>query len=136
MKTPILGSAYVARSVNAADNRMLNLFPEIIPEGGKEPAYLQRAPGLATLVTLGNGREEVRGLWQLGQYMYAVCGNTFYKIDSAYTAVAKGVVVGSGPVSIADNGTQIAIAANWPSYIYNTATDVFSAVSDPGKSKT
>ena len=131
MKTPILGSAYVARSVNAADNRMINLFPEIIPEGGKEPAYLQRAPGLATLVTLGNGREEVRGLWQLGQYMYAVCGNTFYKIDSAYTAVAKGVVVGSGPVSIADNGTQIAIAANGPSYVYNVNTDVFSAVSDP-----
>jgi hypothetical protein len=35
MKTPILGSAYVARSVNAADNRMVNLFPEIVPEGGR-----------------------------------------------------------------------------------------------------
>jgi len=44
MKTPILGSTYVARSVNAADARMVNLFPEIIPEGGKEPAYLQRCP--------------------------------------------------------------------------------------------
>ena len=40
MKTPILGSAYVARSVNAADNRMVNLIPEIVPEGGKEPAFL------------------------------------------------------------------------------------------------
>ena len=34
MKTPILGSSYVARSVNAADNRMVNLFPEIVPECG------------------------------------------------------------------------------------------------------
>ena len=46
MKTPILGSTYVARSVNAADSRMVNLFPEIVPEGGKEPAFLNRAPGL------------------------------------------------------------------------------------------
>jgi hypothetical protein len=49
MKSPILGSAYVARSVNAADNRMINLFPEIIPEGGTEPAFLNRAPGLKFL---------------------------------------------------------------------------------------
>ena len=46
MKTPILGGAYTARSVNAADNRMINLFPEIVPEGGKEPAFLQRRAGL------------------------------------------------------------------------------------------
>jgi hypothetical protein len=74
MKTPILGSAYVTRSVNAADARMVNLFPEIIPEGGIEPAFLQRTPGLSPLVTLGLGRSEVRGLWTFGQYMYAVCG--------------------------------------------------------------
>ena len=49
MKTPILGSTYVARSVNAADARMVNLFPEIIPEGGSEPAFLNRAPGLGDL---------------------------------------------------------------------------------------
>ena len=32
MKTPILGQSYVARSINAADNRMINLFPEATPE--------------------------------------------------------------------------------------------------------
>jgi hypothetical protein len=64
MKTPILGSAYVARSVNAADNRMVNLFPEIVPEGGKEPAFLQRAPGLTALATIGIG--PIRGLWTYG----------------------------------------------------------------------
>ena len=55
MKTPILGSAYTARSVNAADARMVNLFPEVVPEGGKEPAFLQRAPGLELLATIGTG---------------------------------------------------------------------------------
>jgi hypothetical protein len=55
MKTPILGSSYVARSVNAADARMVNLFPEVIPEGGKEPAFLNRAPGLKLLANMGDG---------------------------------------------------------------------------------
>ena len=76
-KSPILGSAYVARSVNAADNRMVNLFPEIIPEGGKEPAFLSRAPGLRLLATVGDG--PVRGLWPFGVNLYVVSGTKLYK---------------------------------------------------------
>jgi len=129
MKTPILGSAYVARSVNAADNRMVNLFPEIVPEGGKEPAFLQRAPGLVLLLTAGTG--PIRGLWQFGGYGYAVSGNTLYQIDTNWIATAKGSVGGGGPVSMADNGTQLFIAANPDGYIYNAATDVFQQITDP-----
>ena len=129
MKTPILGSAYVARSVNAANNRMVNLFPEIVPEGGKEPAFLQRAPGLTLLATLGAG--PVRGLWQFGNYGYAVSGDTLYQIDSNWNAVAKGTVAGSGPVSMADNGTQLFVAVNPQGYIYNANTNVFQQITDP-----
>jgi len=129
MKTPILGSAYVARSVNAADNRMVNLFPEVVPEGGKEPAFLQRAPGLTRLLTAGIG--PIRGMWQYGDYGYAVSGNTLYQIDSNWNAVAKGTVAGSGPVSMSDNGTQLFIAANPQGYIYNVNTDVFQQITDP-----
>ncbi len=129
MKTPILGSTYVARSVNAADARMVNIFPEVIPEGGQEPAFLQRAPGLNLLATLGSG--PVRGLWTFGGYGYAVSGTTLYKIDTNWIATAKGVVTGAGPVSMSDNGTQLFIAANGPSYIYNATTDVFSPITDP-----
>ena len=129
MKTPILGSTYVARSVNAADNRLVNLFPEIIPEAGKEPAFLQRAPGLRTLATVGAG--PVRGLWQMNGVGYVVSGNEFYKINTSWTPTLLGSVAGTGPVSIADNGTQIFIAANGPSYIYNDNTKVYQQISDP-----
>jgi hypothetical protein len=129
MKTPILGSAYVARSVNAADNRMVNLFPEIVPEGGKEPAFLQRAPGLTVLATVGSG--PIRGLWTFGIYGYVVSGFTLFQVDSNWNAVAKGTVSGSGPVSMADNGTQLFIAANPLGYIYNASTDVFQQIIDP-----
>jgi len=132
MKTPILGSAYVARSVNAADNRMVNLFPEIIPEGGKEPAFLNRAPGLKFLATIGDG--PVRGLWVLKAdptRAFVVSGDKFYEINSSYTATLRGTVSGTGPVSMVDNGTQIFIATNPNGYIFNTSTNVFAQITDP-----
>ena len=128
MKTPILGSAYVARSVNAADNQMINMFPEVVPEGGKEAAFLQRAPGLNYLASLGAG--PVRGLWQFGDYGYAVSGTTLYKIDSDFNVVSKGTVSGTGQVSMVDNGTQLFIAAGATGYIYNSSTDVFAQITD------
>jgi hypothetical protein len=132
MKTPILGSAYVARSVNAADNRMVNLFPEVIPEGGKEPAFLNRAPALRFLASVGTG--PVRGLWSFRAdptRSFVVSGNELYEINFNYTATLRGTVGGTGPVSIADNGTQIFIAANPKGYIFNTATNVLAEIIDP-----
>jgi hypothetical protein len=129
MKTPILGQAYVARSVNAADNRMINMFPEAIPNEGKEAGFLNRAPGLRLLTTVGTG--PVRGLWAFNNFMYAVSGNTLYKINSTYSATALGTIAGAGQVSMSDNGTQLFVAANGPSYIYNSSTNVFQQITDP-----
>jgi len=129
MKTPILGSTYVARSMNAADARMVNLFPEIVPEGGKEPAFLQRAPGLRLLANIGLG--PIRGLWSYGNFMYVVSGSQLYKVNSSYSATLIGTVSGTGPVSMVDNGTQLFIACNGPSYIYNATTNAFAQITDP-----
>lgn len=132
MHTPILGSSYVARSVNAAANRMVNLFPEVIPEGGKEPAFLNRAPGLRFLQAVGTG--PIRGLWAHqtnGSDFYVVSGTEVYKLTSTTaTPVKLGDVSGTGPVSIADNGTQLFFACNGPSYIYNEVTNVFQQITD------
>ena len=119
MKTPILGSSYVARSPNAADSRMVNLYPEIIPDGGKEAAWLQRAPGLRLLATLGAG--PIRGLWTFDGYGYAVSGVTLYQIDTEWNYAAKGNIAGTGQVNMVDNGTQMFIAAGNNGYIYNSS---------------
>ena len=133
MKSPILGSSYVARSVNAADNRLVNLFPEIVPEAGKEPAFLSRCPGLKRKSSIGNG--PIRGLWKVNDIMYAVSGNTFYKVETygrtRLKGTAIGTVTGTGPVSMSDNGTQIFIACNPDGFIYNTSTEVFAEITDP-----
>jgi hypothetical protein len=133
MKTPILGSSYVARSINAADNRMINLFPEVIPEGGKEPGFLNRAPGLKLQRSVGTG--PIRALWAHqtnGADFYVVSGTEVYKMTSlTATPVKLGDVADGGPVSIADNGTQLFFACNGPSYIYNEATNEFKQITDP-----
>jgi len=129
MQTPILGSAYVARSINAADNRMVNLFPEIVPEAGKNPAFLNRAPGLRLLTTAGQG--PVRGLWTYGGIAYIVSGDTLYSMAGFGTPVVIGTVSGTGPVSMVDNGTQLFIACGGPSYIYNNSTGAFGPITDP-----
>jgi hypothetical protein len=132
MKSPILGQSYVARSVNAADSRCVNLFAEIIPEAGKEPAFLQRCPGLRLLATVGSG--PIRGLWSFSSganRAFVVSGSELYQIDTNWNSTLIGSVTGTGPVSMTDNGTQLFIAANGPSYIYNTATNVFGAITDP-----
>ena len=132
MKTPILGSSYVARSVNAADNRMVNLFPEVIPEGGKEAGFLSRCPGLNFLQTVGTG--PVRGLWAHqtnGSDFYVASGLQFFKVSSLTgTPTLLGAITGTGQVSIADNGTQLFIACNPDSFIYNETLNTFVQITD------
>ena len=132
MKTPIFGQTYVARSVNAADNRMVNLFPEVLIEG-KEAGYLNRAPGLEFLQSIGTG--PIRGLWAHqtnGSDFYVVSGQEVYKLTGLYaTPTLLGTISGTGPVSIADNGVQLFFACNPRSYIYNEVTNVFQEIADP-----
>jgi hypothetical protein len=114
---------------------MVNLFPEVIPEGGKEAAWLQRAPGLRYLATLGAG--PVRGLWTFASdtiapapedptttnYGYAVSGDKLYRIDSNWVATLIGsitITAGLSQVNMTDNGRQMFIAAGNHGYIYNS----------------
>jgi hypothetical protein len=128
MKSPILGQAYVARSVNAADSRMVNLFPEVLTEG-KSSAYLQRAPGLRLVATVGEG--PIRGMWPFGDFLYVVSGGQLFRVDTNFQSTYLGLVNGSGPVSMTDNGEQLFIACNPDAFIYNASTGVFGQVTDP-----
>ena len=133
MQTPILGASYVARSVNAADNRLVNLFPEATADGGKTAGFFNRTPGLKFQQTIGTG--PIRALWAHqtnGSDFYVVSGTQFYKVTGlTATPTLLGTVTGTGPVSIADNGTQIFLACNPDGFIYNEVTNVFAKITDP-----
>ncbi len=129
MKTPILGSSYVLRSPNAADARMVNLYPEVIPEAGKEPAYLQRCPGMELIASVGSG--PIRGMWNHEGDVYIASGNELYKMAPDITLTKIGDITGTGPVSMADNGLQLFVACNPDGFIYNFTTTAFAQITDP-----
>jgi len=132
IKTPILGQSYVARSVNAAADVMMNLFPEAVPGEGFEAGFLNRAPGLRKLATVGKG--PIRALWSHqtnGEDAYVVSGSEVFKIDKSYYATKLGDVTGTGPVSIADNGYQLFFACNPDGFIYDENANTFTKITDP-----
>lgn len=140
MKTPILGSSYVARTPNAADSRMVNLFPEIVPEGGKEPAFLQRCPGLVDTGYLSEaGVIFIKALYVATktntEIQYLLIFNSdgqIYRLDSIGTPLTYvGNFLGtSANIVCDDNGTQIFIANGIYAYIFNMATLAFAQVVD------
>ena len=141
MKSPILGAAYVARSINAADNRLVNLYPEATPDGGKTAAYFQRAPGIYTAGGFSWG-DPVRGMWVVRDKLYVVIGTRLVEFEAYYTPlnadktayntrIVGTNIAGTGPVSMVDNGIQIFIATNPKGYIYNIDTGAFAQIGDP-----
>ena len=111
---------------------MINLFPEAVPEGGLTGGFLNRAPGLRLLTTVGTG--PIRGLWTHttnGVDAYVASGTEFYKILPDFTATKLGNISGTGPVSIADNGTQLFIACGAEAFVYTEPTNTFVQITDP-----
>ena len=78
---------------------MVNLFPEAIPEGGKEAGFLQRCPGLSLQKSIGFG--PIRGLWAFSSdasVAFVVSGTSLYKIDAAFTATLIGAAPRVGSI--------------------------------------
>jgi hypothetical protein len=115
---------------------MVNLYPEVVPEGGKEPAFLQRCPGLKPLTLVGGSliasdTSGIRGLWTFGGFLYIASGGKLYRADGNFAVTELGLINGSGPVSMADNGIQLFVACNPSAFIYNANTGVFAQITDP-----
>lgn len=126
MDTPILGSSYVAKSSNAACSRMVNLFPEEVPDGAKEPGYLQRAPGFRKLTQIGVG--PINGLWAFNGLAYVVSGTELYSVAGDLTVKFLGDITVDGIVSMSDNGSQLFMACGKTAYVYDSRTSKLTPI--------
>lgn len=129
MKSPILGQSYVARSVNAACDRLINLYPEPTSEG-KDAGFLTRCPGLK-LVYYIEGGAAIRGMITVDNFLYVVSGNYLYRVDPNpdMPSVQLGSIFGTDLVSMADNGKLICIVTGEFGYVFNTDTQELNAIS-------
>jgi hypothetical protein len=128
-ESPILGAFGVSRSTNAADAQEINLFLEVIEsKDGKSPGYLLMTPGLDRLLTCGPGPQ--RGLHVMGELMYAVSGPQLWAITPALVATFLGYLsTSTGPVSMIDNGTQLAVFDGYAGYL--TTAELVAAGGKP-----
>lgn len=117
MKTPFIGQAYVAKSPNLADNKLINLYPSLAPvQSGeaKSVGAFYLTPGLTLQCVCGSG--PVRGMGTLfrgpgtSPVLYVVSGNQVYSVTTNYVVTLLGIIGTSlGPVSIIQNGEQLVI---------------------------
>lgn len=129
-----IGPSYTLQSVNIDCQRSINLFPEINALGtGKERevAALVPTPGKRLLVTLPTS--PVRGSYTASNNeVYVVGGNKLYSLSSSFVATELGTLTtSSGPVSMADNGTEVLIVDGTNGYAWNMTTDTFQQIADP-----
>lgn len=95
------------RSKPWAGSRLVNAFAEK-GDGDKAADFaIMATPGLDLFDALPEGPG--RGIHTMGDHAYAVAGNGLYRIASDATHEFVGTITGSGPVAMADNGTELAI---------------------------
>jgi hypothetical protein len=108
MKAPFLGQAYASRSKILANQTAINLYPESSEGNTDKIGAFIGTPGLTTKYT---GAGEVRGIHSAGGFLFAVIGNTVWRLTSSYAATNLGILPNSsGPVSMVHNESQLAIA--------------------------
>ena len=116
---PFAVHSYQNRSLPVSAQRCVNFYPEVQPEGARSKVVLHGTPGLELFATCGSSN--VTGLYTFQDTLYAVSDGTLYSIDSSGTATSIGSV-GTGRVSIADNGTQMVIVNGINGYVYDGTT--------------
>lgn len=139
MKTPFLGDAYVARTQDLADQRCINLYPEIVETtSAKQVGAFYGTPGLDLLASVGPG--PIRGMvpldstrFPLNSTLYVVSGANVYSVAPNFSATLLGSLATSiGPVSMIVNTTQVAIFDGLNGY--SISSGVLAQITSPTNS--
>ncbi len=121
--------SYVSRSLPLACQRLVNCFMEAQPQGAKSQVPVFGVPGLTQWATLPTS--PVRGLWNFRGVLYAVAGDSLYRINASGGHKLLGTgISGTNVVSMSDNGTQLVVVNGVAGYLVDEF-DVFQQITDP-----
>lgn len=125
---PLFGLGQQGKSPTVTAQRHLNLYAEITQEGERSRVAFYGTPGLVLFTSFGD--TPIRGAIAVGDYIYCVHRGTFWQVDNAGSKTSRGTIgTTSGRVSMAYNGTQIAIVDGSAMYCYTIASNAFVTVS-------
>jgi len=118
-----------SRSPPLNSERLVNFFTERQSQGAKSQTPLFGVPGLTLYATAGSG--PIRGEWYMANVQYVVSGEQLYQINTDGTSLLLGSgILGTGVVSMSDNGTQLCIVNSAQGFIYSVAGG-FQQITDP-----
>lgn len=141
MLLQLLDGAYQARSVIAANQRCVNLYPEVnqLSPAAPFPQPITATlithyptPGLTQLATVGSG--PIRGIYVASTgARYVASGSYLYSVDANWVPLQLGYLGSkTTPVSMIDNGDTLVVVDGSPfGFQVNLATNAFSQIIDP-----
>lgn len=109
-------------------------------DGTRSGELLKTPPGLYPYLELPDldppVKRTVRGTHNAEGRFFAVIGTTAYRISNAGVAIPLGTIPGTGLVAIEHNqislGNEVTFVTGSAGYVYNTVTDTFARITDPG----
>jgi hypothetical protein len=126
-KFPIVGQAYVARSINQSAERCINCYAEMGQDG--QLGALYGTPGTKTVEDCG--ADPIRGMIVAGDSLWVVSGNNLFVKKPGNLISAIGTLnTDNGFVSMATSPTEIIIVDGNSGYIVNIITSIFLPITD------
>jgi len=120
-----LGGNDQQRSLNLADNRLVNLYPTTNDKGDVTAfystpgllAYTSAASSFSGLYTASNGRA------------FAVSGTTFYEVTTGGTLTSRGTVTAATVSKMSDNGIELILVNGTDGWLFTFATNALKKIS-------
>lgn len=139
----IANGFYVSDSKPLANQRCVNLYPNIPERPSASPTALFGVSGLERVVTTGyRVSDRNRGGWVFNGIPYVVNGQSLYRINKAvnfdgtfsYSVTRLGFIAGEALCSFSDNGQQLIILnGSGTGYIFQSEpTDLLQQIVDAG----
>ncbi len=126
---PFIGGAYTARDTNLNAQVCQNYYLSIDDTGAKTVLALLGSPGGKLFKDL-SVTAEGRALTAYKGHLYAVFGNTVYKLDSAKAKTSIGTVgTSEGFVDITDDGANLTLYDATGGWVWDDTT--FTQITDP-----
>lgn len=108
---PLSTQSYKSTSLPASAQRLVNMYPEQLPEGGPSGLLLCPTPGVTqwNTTTLAGA---IRGMRVMRGLLYVVTGQKLYVLGSNGSGYELGDIAGTNDCYLTDNGSHVAIAAD------------------------
>lgn len=121
VQLPIANGFYTSDSLPVSRQECVNAYPVIEEAPSLAQETLRGTPGVSEVASVGT--VGCRGSHRLGDTPYFVLGTALVSIDASGDETNHGTIPGTGPVSMAENGSQLCILIpGGNGYIWNGTT--------------